>query len=90
MDLDAFCKKYIRQVGMRYSIKEDPTNYSCLFLEGKKCSIYDVRPKQCSSYPFWEKNLASEESWEEVKKECEGVNQEAPLISLEEIRLRGS
>lgn len=88
MELDLFCQKYIRQVGSRYSIKEHPISYDCLFLSGKLCTIYQVRPKQCSRFPFWEQNLASKEAWENVKKECEGINDEAPLISLEEIRER--
>ncbi len=25
----------------------------CTFLDGKKCSVYDVRPDQCRSFPFW-------------------------------------
>lgn len=89
MDLDAFCKKYIRKVGERYSIKEHPTTYSCLFLEGKLCSIYQARPKQCRTFPFWERNLASKEAWEDVKHSCEGIHDAAPLITLEEIRARG-
>jgi uncharacterized protein len=28
----------------------------CVFLNGNKCKIYDIRPKVCSDYPFVEGN----------------------------------
>ena len=30
----------------------DQSDGSCSFLEGNRCSIYDVRPEQCRSFPF--------------------------------------
>ncbi len=88
MDFDKFCQRYIRKVGDNYSLKEHVKTYDCLFLEGKACTIYPVRPKQCQTYPFWPQNLTSKEAWEKTKLECEGISDNAPLITLEEIRRR--
>lgn len=63
-------------------------NGDCIFLEGKRCSLYEVRPKQCQSYPWWPENLHTEESWKLAAASCEGIRDDAPLISLSEILLR--
>ena len=81
-----FSKKYLRRVGQRYSLLEDPQNYDCIFLEDKRCRIYSTRPKQCSSYPWWPENLNSPESWEAAKKYCEGINDDAPIVPFEKIQ----
>lgn len=79
-------RKYCRLVGGRLSLKERPKTYDCVFLAGKRCTIYSVRPQQCRTFPWWKENLASKESWEEAAQQCEGINHpDAPLISFEEI-----
>ncbi len=86
LPLDEFVKKYIRKVGDRYSLKEYAKTYDCVFLEGKKCTVYEDRPKQCQTFPWWQENLEHPEDWQYASKNCEGINHpEAPLISLEEI-----
>lgn len=70
--------KYIRRVGLRYSLTEEP-NGDCIFLErnGKAvgCRIYDARPRQCRTWPFWSYNLKSPEYWAVAAEMCPGMNQ---------------
>jgi uncharacterized protein len=47
-----FKEKYTEfDEGKRY-IKDIP----CSFLDGKKCSIYDIRPKDCKTFPYLQKD----------------------------------
>ncbi|MBB64762.1 MAG: zinc/iron-chelating domain-containing protein [Waddliaceae bacterium] len=90
MDLDAFCERYVRKVGNRWSLKETRVSgerYDCVFLREKKCSIYSVRPTQCRTYPWWPSVVSSEQSWDQEAKYCEGINHpdanEIPLLERE-------
>lgn len=78
MSVGELRRKYLRRVGMRTSIIEEPTTKDCIFLErtaeGKKCRIYPVRPTQCRTWPFWSRNLASTNSWNEAAQRCAGMN----------------
>ncbi len=84
--LEEFTKKYTRKLGNRYSLKERPKTYDCVFLQGKKCTVYTTRPKQCRTFPWWPENIGTKEQWEETAKLCEGINHpEATTVSFEEI-----
>jgi Fe-S-cluster containining protein len=84
--LDEFAKKYTRKVGDRFSLKEHPKNYDCVFLKEKRCTLYSARPKQCRTFPWWQENLETPSDWEEASKRCEGINRpDAPVVPLEEI-----
>jgi len=82
-------KRYIRKCGNRLALIEKPPKqgeYDCIFLKGKRCTIYPVRPKQCRTFPWWDENLTSKEAWQEAGKLCEGIDHpDSPLISLQEI-----
>lgn len=85
--LEEFLKKYTRRIGNRVTLKEHPKTYDCVFLKGKRCELYDVRPKQCRTFPWWSENLKSSDDWKETAARCEGIDHpDAPLISLEEIQ----
>lgn len=87
--LEDFIKKYTRRIGNRLSLTERRNNgqYDCVFLDGKRCNIYENRPAQCRSYPWWPENLESAEAWRQEAKRCEGIDApESPLISLEQIK----
>lgn len=86
LSLESFTQTFIKKVGDRYSLIEKGDRFDCVFLDGKKCSIYSVRPRQCRTFPFWPANLKSEQHWEQTKKMCEGISDEAPLITLQEIQ----
>lgn len=89
LSIEDFLQKYTRILGNRRAlIEKKPKNgdYDCIFLNGKQCQIYTLRPKQCQTFPWWQENLQSREEWEKVAKDCEGINHpEAKLFSLEEI-----
>jgi len=93
ISLEDFMRLYTRNVGGRLALLErkmPPLNhqpqYDCIFLKGKQCSIYEVRPQQCRTFPFWKDTLHSKEQWQNTAQQCEGIDHaDAPLISLEEI-----
>lgn len=85
---DLFKRKYTRLCDNRYALTERKQlngDYDCVFLEGKKCTIYQARPKQCRTFPWWKDHLKSEESWKLAAQDCEGISENAPLISYLEI-----
>ena len=81
-----FRYQYIRVVKGRLALLERPVTYDCIFLHQKKCQIYPVRPKQCRTFPWWPQNLKSKKDWKEAAKFCEGIREEAPLITLSTIQ----
>ena len=82
-----FKRRYTRFTQGKYSLIDLPKqNYDCVFLEGKKCQIYPVRPKQCGTYPFWPHVLSSKKSWDNEAAHCEGIQQDGELISLKTIQ----
>ena len=72
-------RKYLKRIGLRRSIIENPGSKDCIFLERtgdeKKCRIYPVRPSQCRTWPFWSGNLAGKDNWDRATRRCDGVNQ---------------
>lgn len=88
ISIEKFKKKYLRQRYNRYALiekKNEKNDYDCIFLKDKKCTIYQARPVQCRTFPWWRQNLNSEESWKSAAKDCEGINENAPLVPYEEI-----
>lgn len=81
-----FKKKYTRLLDGKISLKEEPKTYDCVFLKGKQCTIYPLRPKQCRTFPFWPQHLASQKAWKEVGRHCEGIRQDATLVDLKTIQ----
>lgn len=81
-----FSRLYLRRVDGRFSLREHPKTYDCLFLKDKKCQIYQVRPVQCRTFPWWPQNLKTEEEWREAAKGCEGIRFDAPVVPLQIIQ----
>lgn len=83
-----FLKTYARKIGGKYSLKEDPNSYDCIFLKEKKlCTVYEHRPVQCKTYPYWLENIKTKKDWENEAKFCEGINHvDAEIVSKEEIQ----
>ena len=82
-----FERQYVREVGIRKSLRELPNN-DCVFLTPQRgCAVYTCRPRQCRTWPFWESNLASTERWEAVCEACPGAGQ-GELVPLAEIERR--
>jgi Fe-S-cluster containining protein len=84
-----FRRKYLRRLGLRSSIIEQPITKDCIFLQKidgqKKCVIYPVRPNQCRSWPFWPSNLAKPAAWNAAAQKCPGINR-GKKHSFEEIQ----
>jgi Fe-S-cluster containining protein len=81
---EEFMETHVRYVDGRYSLKEK-SNFDCVFLQEKRCMIYSVRPIQCQTFPWWPANLQSPERWKGAAQSCEGITQDAPLVSFRDI-----
>jgi Fe-S-cluster containining protein len=81
-------QRYLRRIGLRTTIIEEPKNKDCIFLytqdNTKRCRIYPVRPNQCRTWPFWASKLTSARTWNEAARKCPGINR-GRLYSCEEI-----
>jgi uncharacterized protein len=86
MEVAAFEKKYVRQIGVRRSLVEYK-NGDCVFFDNKsrKCKVYEQRPRQCRTWPFWNSNLRSPEAWAETCEVCPGSGK-GKLYQLEHIQ----
>lgn len=81
-------QKYLRRVGLRTTVIEQPNTKDCVFLrknnDQKRCTIYPVRPSQCRTWPFWPDNLANTDEWNRAAQRCSGINH-GRFYSFEEI-----
>lgn len=66
-----FC--YKSDDGLFY-LKGLDKNEACVFLQSKKCSIYEARPSQCRTWPFWPEVMNPKAWSEEVASFCPGIN----------------
>jgi Fe-S-cluster containining protein len=83
--VDDFGRRYVRQVGDRYSLIERPGG-DCVFWDRSKgCTVYASRPVQCRTWPFWPENIDSPEAWDDVKAVCPGSGK-GQMFTVEEIR----
>lgn len=80
-----FLKYFTRIVDNKLCLV-DGDEENCVFLENRKCNIYDVRPTQCRTYPFWPESLKSQSRWQLTQEECPGIGK-GRLYSIEEIDL---
>lgn len=93
--IDLFYRKYARNIGAKWSLKENNIDgmFDCVFLDRSSklpsCSLYEARPSQCRSWPFWPEILKTKSSWESIKRRtpCPGMDN-GPLIPIEEIRIQ--
>ncbi|HJQ80699.1 MAG TPA: YkgJ family cysteine cluster protein [Lacipirellulaceae bacterium] len=85
VDVATFESRYVREVGVRKSLKEH-RNGDCVFFDGetRKCRVYSARPRQCRTWPFWESNLRTPEAWAHTCEVCPGSGT-GPLVQLEQI-----
>ncbi|MHB8953690.1 MAG: YkgJ family cysteine cluster protein [Pirellulaceae bacterium] len=76
-DLGEFEQQYVRQIGIRRSLREHPNNYDCVLLDPvtRKCRAYQARPRQCRTWPFWDSNVESAEAWDRTCQVCPGSGQ---------------
>lgn len=71
----AFSARYcVHQPDDLWRLREEETREgACIFLEEKRCTVYEGRPTQCRTWPFWPE-LMNAKSWaSEVASFCPGV-----------------
>jgi hypothetical protein len=86
MDVEAFARDHVRQLGNRRTLYERFDGDCILFdPETRRCTVYAARPTQCRTWPFWEQNVASEQTWAEICDVCPGSGA-GELIPIERIR----
>ncbi len=82
--LDAFGRKYLRQVGSNLSLIEKPGG-DCIFWDkAQGCTVYEARPTQCRTWPFWHENIESPQEWARVQTGCPGAGK-GRLYTIDEI-----
>ncbi len=77
MTVEQLRSEYLKRVGNRWSIIEEPKSKDCIFLgdgENRGCAVYPVRPNQCRTWPFWNSNLNSQYAWNMAGMKCPGIN----------------
>jgi Fe-S-cluster containining protein len=96
LSLEIFERRFCRIVDGRLALREvrrpregqwGQFDHDCVFLQGGKlCTVYEQRPMQCRTFPFWPEVLANPTTWEGLSKRgCEGLAEEAELVSSERI-----
>ncbi len=86
--------RYVRQVGRRFSLREQPGSNDCVFLTAdasgeRRCRVYPVRPLQCRTWPFWRSNLRSGDAWARAGIRCPGINR-GETVAFDEIERKRS
>ena len=67
----------------RYTVREDGRTAlrmdapHCVFLDGRRCGVYEARPTQCRTFPFWRENLSSRRVWKRLRRFCPGIDRGA-------------
>ncbi len=84
MTSSEFTKKYCDRTNGVWHLKENPAQPDCMFLEKKRCSVYDARPSQCRTWPFWGEVMNAKSWTKDVASFCPGVGK-GKLWSAEEI-----
>jgi Fe-S-cluster containining protein len=79
-----FTKKYCDKTDGVWHLKERKDQPDCMFLEGKRCGVYEGRPSQCRSWPFWPEVMNAKSWKKDVVSFCPGINK-GRLYSGEEI-----
>jgi uncharacterized protein len=65
----AFTKKYCAQTDGVYHLK-DGDGGQCIFLNEKRCGVYQGRPTQCRTWPFWPEVMSAKIWNKEVAAFC--------------------
>ncbi len=80
-----FSRKYCARTKGVWHLRERPNNPDCLFLEKKRCQVYEARPTQCRTWPFWPETMDAKTWKKEVVTFCPGVGK-GPVRPASEIR----
>jgi len=80
-----FTRKYCDKYHGAFHLKEDPNNPDCMFLNKKRCSVYEARPVQCRTWPFWPEVMSPKAWKKEIVSFCPGVKK-GKIVSAEKIQ----
>ncbi len=80
-----FKKQYCDQTSGVWHLREEPGRADCVFLNGKACGIYSVRPTQCRTWPFWPEVMNAKSWKKDVVSFCPGIGK-GPIWSQAEIQ----
>jgi Fe-S-cluster containining protein len=69
-----FTKKHCDKTGGIYHLREEKGKPDCMFLEGKRCGVYEGRPTQCRTWPFWPEVMDAKSWKKDVVDFCPGVD----------------
>lgn len=79
-----FTRKYCAKTDGVWHLK-DGKGPECIFLEGKRCAVYKVRPTQCRTWPFWPEVMNAKTWTKEVAAFCPGIGK-GRRVDADEIR----
>lgn len=68
-----FTRTYCERTDGIWHLRERRENPDCLFLEGKRCGVYEGRPNQCRTWPFWPEVMGAKSWSKDVAAFCPGV-----------------
>jgi len=85
MEVSDFIPNYCTSGTAKRTLKEQE-NGACIFLEDKRCTIYEQRPLQCRTFPFWPENVKSDYRWKQLPAICPGIDK-GKKYSFQEIEL---
>src|SRR5438093_6286206 len=68
-----FTRRHCEKTDGIFHLKEEPGRPECIFLEGKRCGVYEARPTQCRTWPFWPEVIGPKAWAREVRDVCPGV-----------------
>ncbi|MGD2169746.1 MAG: YkgJ family cysteine cluster protein [Chlamydiota bacterium] len=76
ISVQEFLEKFTRVEYGKIALKDLNRKGDCIFLNKKKCMVYNNRPLQCRTFPWWPRILDSKEEWESTQEYCEGIEHE--------------
>ncbi len=66
MTEDEFGRRYLRRIGITFSLVER-ANHDCIFWDDEKgCTVYEDRPSQCRTFPFWPEFVIDRDAWRKI------------------------
>jgi uncharacterized protein len=79
-----FTRQYCAKTDGLFHLKDSGPD--CIFLDDRRCSVYDGRPTQCRTWPFWPENMSAR-AWTAIAAFCPGVGKGkvVPLETIEQV-----
>lgn len=68
-----FTLDYCQKVDGHWAIRDNPKGGDCIFLQERRCTVYEGRPTQCRTWPFWPEVMNARSWKKDVESFCPGV-----------------